>query len=129
MALSGLITLKYITAFTFIETLSFVITSCGGTSKATVLRLTVIILSIKGIRIMRPGPFTPISLPSLNITPLSYSLRILMATNKNRTAIAIIITNGLNRLIMFAPFQKKAGLYGLNSLNGSNGFLPVPFHL
>jgi hypothetical protein len=31
-----------------------------------------------GIRIIRPGPFTGISLPSLKITPLSYSRRTLM---------------------------------------------------
>jgi hypothetical protein len=37
------------------------------------------ILSIKGINKINPGPFAPINRPSLNITPLSYSLRMRIA--------------------------------------------------
>jgi len=41
---------------TFTETLSRVITSCGGTSIVIVRRLTFTILSMNGIRSTRPGP-------------------------------------------------------------------------
>ena len=52
----GSMTRKKITAFTLIETLSRVITSCGGTSMATVRRLTFTILSTNGTSRTRPGP-------------------------------------------------------------------------
>src|SRR4030043_618430 len=76
---AGSITLKYTTAFTFTGTLSLVITSCGGTSMVTVLKSTLTILSTKGIIMIKPGPLVPLNLPNLNITPLSYSLKILKA--------------------------------------------------
>ena len=44
------------TALTLTETLSRVITSWGGTSMATVRRLTLTILSMNGISRTRPGP-------------------------------------------------------------------------
>ena len=53
---AGRCTRKKITALTLIETLSRVMTSCGGTSMATVRRLTFTILSMKGISSTRPGP-------------------------------------------------------------------------
>src|SRR4030066_2192420 len=80
---AGSITLKYTTAFTFTGTLSLVITSCGGTSMVTVLKSTLTILSTKGIIKMIPGPLVAFNLPNLNITPLSYSLRILTADSTN----------------------------------------------
>jgi hypothetical protein len=47
---------------------------------ATRRRLTLTNLSITGIMITRPGPLGVFNaLPNLKITPLSYSLRILMA--------------------------------------------------
>ena len=55
-ALAASSTRKKITAFTFTDTLSRVITSCGGTSMVTVRRLTLTILSTNGIRSTRPGP-------------------------------------------------------------------------
>src|SRR5215210_323327 len=55
-------------------------TSWGGTSMVTVLKSTLTILSTIGIRIKSPGPLgPPWTRPSLKMTPLSYSLTILMA--------------------------------------------------
>ena len=79
MARFGSITRKYTTALTFTDTLSRVITSCGGTSSTTVRRLTRTIRSMGANTRITPGPFGPTrSLPSLKITPRSYSGRILM---------------------------------------------------
>jgi hypothetical protein len=85
IALEASITLKYITALTFIETLSLVITSWEGTSIATTRRLTLTILSTIGIRKIKPGPLVAISRPNLNMTPLSYSRRILIALARRIT--------------------------------------------
>ena len=59
-------------------TLSFEITSCGGTVRVTVLRSTLTIRSMIGISRIRPGPFWAISRPNRKITPRSYSRRILI---------------------------------------------------
>src|SRR4028118_2233876 len=68
------------TAFTRAGTLSRVMTSWGGTSIVTVLRSILTILSTNGTRMNSPGPLAPpCTLPSLKITPRSYSLTILMA--------------------------------------------------
>src|ERR671910_469829 len=68
------------TALTLAGTLSRVMTSWGGTSMVTVLRSILIILSTIGRRMKSPGPLgPPCTLPSLKITPRSYSLTILMA--------------------------------------------------
>src|SRR5215218_8670189 len=54
--------------------------SWGGTSRVTVLNSTLTILSTTGIRMKRPGPLArPCTLPSLKMTPRSYSLTILTA--------------------------------------------------
>ena len=60
-------------------TLSFVITSCGGTLSVTVRRSTRTIWSTIGIRKRRPGPLSAISRPSRKTTPRSYSRRIRIA--------------------------------------------------
>src|SRR4030067_528264 len=70
------------TALTLQESLSLVMTSCGGTSIVTVLRLTFIIFWMPGMRTMSPGPFTAWNLPRKNITPLSYSGSIFIALHK-----------------------------------------------
>ena len=65
---------KYATALTRTGTLSFVITSCGGTFSVTVRRSTLTFLSMMGRRKIRPGPFGGVSRrPSRNTTPRSYS--------------------------------------------------------
>src|SRR5215218_740785 len=82
------------TAVTRAGTLSRVIISWGGTSMVTVLRSILTILSTTGRRMKSPGPFgPPWTLPSLKITPRSYSLTILMAlTMTEMTNIATITT-------------------------------------
>ena len=79
IAFCGSTTRKYTTAFTFTDTLSRVITSCGGTSNTTVRRSTLTICWITGHTTISPGPFTIQKRPSWNTTPRSYSRRILSA--------------------------------------------------
>ena len=77
-------------------TLSLVITSCGGMSRTTVLKLTLVILSMMGMRMMSPGPLgVPRTLPSLNITPLSYSFKIFIALARKKTINTIIKSAGI----------------------------------
>ena len=73
----GLTILKSTTASTATVTLSLVRISWGGTSKVTVLRSMVTMLSIQGRMVNRPGPTAPpfLTLPSLKITDRSYSCR------------------------------------------------------
>src|ERR687895_1705767 len=83
---------KYATAFTRTGTLSFVITSCGGTLSVTVRRSTRTILSMIGIRRKRPGPFGgDRRRPRRKMTPRSYSRAIRIdadATMKRTTRTA-----------------------------------------
>src|ERR671912_853962 len=70
------------TALTFTDTLSRVMTSCGGTSMTIVRRLTRTMRSIGHATNVNPGPFGwSISLPSLKTTARSYSFRILIDAN------------------------------------------------
>jgi hypothetical protein len=70
---------------TLTETLSREITSCGGTTCTITLRSTFTICCTTGIRMMNPGPFTPVKRPSVNTTPRSYSRRMRTAEDRNRT--------------------------------------------
>src|SRR4051812_34714490 len=88
IASSGSTTRKYTTAFTFTETLSREITSCGGTSNTRVLKSTRTICWIGGTTKISPGPFTLSKRPRKNTTPRSYSRRILIdaiASSTSRT--------------------------------------------
>ncbi len=79
---------KYTTALTFTDTLSREMTSCVGTSSTTTRRSTLTMRCTSGMRMMRPGPFTPVKRPNVKITPRSYSLRILkicVAATASRT--------------------------------------------
>src|SRR5919107_5353267 len=81
------------TAVTRAGTLSRVIISWGGTSIATVLRSILTILSTTGRRTKSPGPFgPPCTLPSLKITPRSYSLTTLMALSTTDATNSATIT-------------------------------------
>src|ERR687897_295924 len=82
------------TALTRAGTLSRVMTSWGGTSMVTVLRSILTILSTRGRRMKRPGPFgPPWTRPRRKITPRSYSLTTLMALSTTEaTKIARITT-------------------------------------
>src|SRR5215211_6267034 len=81
------------TAVTRAGTLSRVIISWGGTSIVTVLRSILTILSTIGRRTKSPGPLgPPCTLPSLKITPRSYSLTTLMALSTTETTNSATIT-------------------------------------
>jgi hypothetical protein len=59
-----------------------------------VRKLTLSILSINGMRMMRPGPLTPTSRPRRKITALSYSFRILIddeIIRISKTMITIVV--------------------------------------
>ena len=71
-------TLKYATAATSMETLSCVI-FCEGIGIVTILRGNFDKPVYQGdYKTRSPGSLTPITLPSLNTTPLSYWLTIFM---------------------------------------------------
>src|SRR5215211_316907 len=81
------------TAVTRAGTLSRVIISWGGTSIVTVLRSILTILSTTGRRMKSPGPLgPPCTLPSLKITPRSYSLTTLMALSMTEATNTATIT-------------------------------------
>ena len=63
--------------------MSRVITSCGGMLSVTVRRSTRTILSMIGIRKIRPGPFWSIRRPRRKITPRSYSRRTRIAAREH----------------------------------------------
>ena len=69
---------------TLTETLSRVMTSCGGTSRTTVRSGMVTIRSSGQKRKMRPGPFGSASTrPRRKTTPRSYSLRTLIHSRRS----------------------------------------------
>src|SRR5215208_3609297 len=85
------------TAVTRAGTLSRVIISWGGTSIVTVLRSILTILSTTGRRTKSPGPLgPPCTLPSLKITPRSYSLTTLMALSTTAATNSARITTTIN---------------------------------
>src|SRR5687768_9885652 len=95
MARRGSITRKYSTAFTFTDTLSRVMTSCGGTSKTTVRRLTLIIRSIGANTRITPGPLgCGSSFPSRKTTPRSYSARIFTELITYNTTMTMAMSAG-----------------------------------
>src|SRR5215207_8943751 len=68
-------------------------TSWGGTSMVTVLKSILTILSTIGRRMKSPGPLgPPCTLPSLKITPRSYSLTTLMALSTTAARNIAMIT-------------------------------------
>ncbi len=86
IAFCGSTTRKYTTAFTFTDTLSRVMTSCGGTSSTTVRRSTLTICCTIGMRKKRPGPFTFQKRPSWNTTARWYSRSTRIEKRRSRTA-------------------------------------------
>src|ERR671917_689817 len=111
-ALFGSITLKYTTAFTFAGTLSLVISSWVGTSMVTVLRSILTILSIMGMRKKSPGPLAlPCTLPSLKITPRSYSLTILIALIMTEPTKITIIASTMNAKPISTACNNPRGAY------------------
>src|SRR5262245_2958178 len=100
------------TAFTLTDTLSRVITSCGGTSIVIVRRLTFTILSMNGTSSTSPGPEpSPPGLktalarrPKRKMTPRSYSRR--MRTEEAITNAAITIA-GIKPQISSKPLMVR----------------------
>src|SRR5215210_1833988 len=100
------------TAVTLAGTLSRVMISCGGTSMVTVLRSILTILSTTGRRMKSPGPFgPPCTLPSLKITPRSYSLTILMALSTTETTNSATITTTIAATPMPTACNKPKVVY------------------
>src|SRR5574341_377162 len=80
------------TAFTLTETLSRVITSCGGTCSAVTRMSMMIIRSMIGTIHLSPAFRTPAKRPSRPTTPCSYSLTIRKPERKkSRTSAAAMI--------------------------------------
>ena len=108
-------TRKYTTAFTFSETLSRVMTSCGGTSHVTTRSETRTIRSIGQMMSTSPGPFSCFrTVPRRNTTARSYSRRMLRHRNtKMRMASAAntamtMVADGRGRF----AFMVRLGLDG-----------------
>src|SRR5512140_2634747 len=72
------------TALTFTDTLSRVITSCGGTCSAVMRMSMMIIRSMNGTIHFRPAARTPAKRPRRSTTPCSYSLMIRMPERNQR---------------------------------------------
>src|SRR5262245_62002257 len=86
------------TAFTFTETLSLVITSCAGTSMVTVRKPTLTARSSTGISRIRPGPRSPTRSPRRNTTSRSYSRTTLIELMRiSSTANPTKIMNGSSK--------------------------------
>src|SRR6266850_3361729 len=102
------------TAFTLTETLSRVITSCGGTSCTTVRSDTRTIRSIGNQISTRPGPLAvPSRRPSRNTTARSYSLRILRLEKTQKATATTMKTNpgpAPNSPFMYPPPRSAADL-------------------
>src|SRR5215470_5033070 len=108
MARRGSTTRKYSTALTFTETLSRVITSCGGTSMVTVRRSTRSMRSTSGMRYTIPGPRAPTKRPSRKTTPRSNSLRTLRPLNTITIATASTVDSGPSMLPPFSAVGPPA---------------------
>src|SRR5512146_1095596 len=133
-ALAASSTRKKITAFTFTETLSRVITSWGGTSMVMVRRLTFTILSMNGMSRTRPGPEpSPPGLkmalarrPKRKITPRSYSRR--MRTEEAITNTAITITGTRPQISSKPPMRAPPRMLGPPRGPGHREREPVHAH-
>src|SRR6185436_8003080 len=124
------------TAFTFTETLSRVITSWGGTSMVMVRRLTLTILSTKGSRSTSPGPepsppgfSTALARrPNRKITPRSYSRR--MRTEEPITKMPTIRTRIKPMLISKPPMPVSSRRSApVGCLDHGEGEVSHPDHL
>src|SRR5512138_1438877 len=91
------------TAFTFTETLSRVITSCGGTCSAVTRMSMMIIRSTNGTIHFSPAVFRPTKRPSRRTTPCSYSFTM----RRPITTHATTITTGIRKPIagMRSPYR------------------------
>src|SRR6266849_6105956 len=105
-------TRKKMTALTLTETLSLVMTSCGGTSMVMVRRLTLTILSTSGMRRSSPGPVPSppglttarACLPKRKMTARSYSRRIRTAFRMMKNA---MMATGMSPSVQSNPSMSR----------------------
>src|SRR5712691_4218721 len=105
-------TRKKMTALTLTDTLSLVMTSCGGTSMVMVRRLTLTILSTSGIRRSSPGPVPSppglttarACLPKRKMTARSYSRRIRTAFRMMKNA---MMATGMSPSVQSYPSMSR----------------------
>src|SRR5437667_5121370 len=71
-----------------IETLSLVMIFCEGMFIVIVRKVTRVICSKTGMRMIKPGPRTPVYLPKKKMTPRSYSFTTRSERNTSTTTIA-----------------------------------------
>src|SRR5512137_1803405 len=112
------------TAFTLMETLSRVITSCEGTSMVIVRVSTRTMRSTTGMRMMRPGPFVGMILPRRKMTARSYSLRIRMDAARNMMTRTTTTMIGYN---INTPFCLRFFFHFYFQPIDSNHFHGTPF--
>src|ERR1700704_6558913 len=74
-----------------IETLSLVMIFCDGMFIVIVRKVTRVICSRTGMRIIKPGPRTPVYLPKKKMTPRSYSFTTRSERDTSTTTIASTI--------------------------------------
>src|ERR1700716_147318 len=74
-----------------IETLSLVMIFCEGMFIVIVRKVTRVICSRTGMRIIKPGPRTPVYLPKKKMTPRSYSFTTRSERDTSTTTIASTI--------------------------------------
>src|SRR5215213_4412310 len=87
-------------------------TSWGGTSMVTVLRSILTILSTNGHKKNSPGPLgPPWTLPSLKITPRSYSLTTLMALSMTDATTMTTTTRAMNAKPTLTACNKPKVVY------------------
>ena len=93
------------TAFTLIDTLSRVITSCGGTCSAVTRMSMMIIRSMNGMIHLSPADRTPANRPSRSTTPCSYSLMIRIPDRNQSTMMATAMAGPMKG--MFPPLPSS----------------------
>src|SRR5919112_1833199 len=87
-------------------------TSWGGTSMVTVLKSILTILSTNGHKKKSPGPLgPPWTLPSLKITPRSYSLTTLMALSMTDATTMTTTTRAMNAKPTLTACNKPKVVY------------------
>src|SRR3712207_36855 len=118
IARSGSMIRKYATAFTRTGTLSFVITSCGGTFNVTVRRSTRTILSITGMSRKRPGPFGgERRRPRRKMTPRSYSRATRIAAESRSRMMTTTAAIAISAMLMAPSYAAVSRRDGCRSLD------------
>src|SRR3981081_2113643 len=89
------------------ETLSFVMIFCEGMFIVIVRKVTRVICSRTGMRMIKPGPRTPVYLPKKKMTPRSYSF----TTRSERDTSTTTIANTIMKVgIVFYSLEDESAL-------------------